>query len=487
MHRGLGAETGHERDVERVLAEQVIEHLERGGVVFFLAGEVVGMQQPDALVRGYGVRAPHEVVFRHHDAETFLRAVHELVCRAQNFLLGIARVAEHGSVRRLAIGRDSLHVAPVRDVLRNARLLVRAVARSNREFRSREELFVGSVRTLVIAGRDVGGVRRKVHVHVVAAPGIGLLRRFQALARIARIEGLVHARSHGHHAREVECGLGALADNVKLGVVLRGHHVAREPEGSELVVHAAVVCLHGVHPVQVPLDFGKQVREGAICRDVPLEALEVIREVLVQRKQRVGGNARVHDVTTVVAGIVPALARIDGARTSGIMEFHRGVRMARRTCPLARIARLEGHGGALVVEPLGGPLEHGLESIVGNLQVLTEGAPAHLDGIGSRGLQVRKVHELHILPARIPVGGLLRGHLEGGLARGIHKLDIAVSPDKSEFLRVGRAEPHLVYVGICSKSRRYAGGSDRRKRDPLDIIHFQNSPLLRKKVPCTRD
>ena len=50
MHRGLRAKTGHERHIERVLAEQVIEHLERGSIVLLVAGEVVGMQQPNALV-----------------------------------------------------------------------------------------------------------------------------------------------------------------------------------------------------------------------------------------------------------------------------------------------------------------------------------------------------------------------------------------------------------------------------------------------------
>ena len=209
--------------------------------------------------------------------------------------------------------------------------------------------------------------------------------------------------------------------------------------------------------------------------------------MFVKREKRVGGNARVHDVAAVVASIVPALGRIDGARTRRIVEIHSRIRMARRTAPLARITGFQSHGRTLVIEPLDGTLEHGFKSIVGNFQVLAESAPAHLDGVGPGGLQVRKIHELHVLPARIPVAGRLRGHLERRLARGIHKLDIAVSPDESEFLRVGRAEPHLVYVGICSKSRRYTGGNDRGKRDPLDIIRFQNSPLLRKKVPCTRD
>ena len=260
MHRGLRAKTGHERYVERVLAKQVIEHLERGGVVFFLAGEVVGMQQPHALIGRHSVGAPHKVILRHHDAKTGLGAVYELVCRLENVLLGLARIAEYGGVRCLAVGCDTLHVAPVRDVLRGARLLVRTVACGNREFCCRKEFLVCRIGALIIACRDIGRVRRKMHVHVVAAPGISLLCRFQALARITRIEGLVHARGHSHHAREIECGLGALADNVKFGIVLRRHHVAREPEGSELVVDAAVTCLHGEHPVQVPLDFGEQVR-----------------------------------------------------------------------------------------------------------------------------------------------------------------------------------------------------------------------------------
>ena len=173
-------------------------------------------------------------------------------------------------MRRLAVGRDTLHVAPVRDVLRGARLLVRTVACGNREFCCREEFFIACIPTFVGTRRDIGRVRREVHVHVVRAPGISLLCRFQALARITRIEGLVYARGHSHHAREIECGLGALADNVKFGIVLRRHHIAREPERSELVIDAAVACLHGEHPVQVPLDFGKQVREGTVGRNVPL-------------------------------------------------------------------------------------------------------------------------------------------------------------------------------------------------------------------------
>ena len=143
---------------------------------------------------------------------------------------------------------------------------------------------------------------------MLLSPGESLLGRVKALGCVCGIERLVNAGRHGHYRGKVKSGRRTLTDNIKLGIILRWHHIARETERSEFVINAAVASLHGEHPIQVPLDFGKQIRERSFGGDVPLERLEISREMFVQRKERVSRDAGVHDIAAVIARIVPALA-----------------------------------------------------------------------------------------------------------------------------------------------------------------------------------
>ena len=126
------------------------------------------------------------------------------------------------------------------------------------------------------------------------------------------------------------------------------------------MVHTAVLVLQGQHPVQVVADFFEQFRVlREFARNVPGKRIKVLREVLVGLEQGKNGNAGIHDVLAVVAGIVPAARRIDdlaGALAAshlvGTVNDHLVVHVARGTRPLARILRFERHARTLVVEPL---------------------------------------------------------------------------------------------------------------------------------------
>ena len=164
------------------------------------------------------------------------------------------------------------------------------------------------------------------------------------------------------------------------------------------------------------------------------------------------------------------------------MEFHRRVCVPRGAAPLARILTLKSHRCALVVEPLGGSLEHVLERVILNHQILAEYLAAHLDGVLAGGLEFGEIHKLNILPARIPVRCGPRSHGKGRLAGCVHDFDIARGAHQRELLGVGRAVTHLVYVGIGSKGRRNTGGNGRGKHDQLDSIRFQNILSCARKV-----
>ena len=224
------------------------------------------------------------------------------------------------------------------------------------------------------------------------------------------------------------------------------------------MVNAAICSLHRKHPVQIVLDFGKQVRQGTLGRNIPLERLEIFRKMFVKRKERVGGNARIHDIATVVTGIVPALGSIDGPRcTRRIMELSSRIRMASSTFPLSRIGFFKRHRSTLVIEPLERSLHHIFVSLARNLQVGTERLSAHLDGIGSGILQFRKIDQLHILSALIPVRRHGRGHRQNGLTARIRDFHIAATFSQSEFLDIARTITDLVDIrrsGISSSCQR---------------------------------
>ena len=228
------------------------------------------------------------------------------------------------------------------------------------------------------------------------------------------------------------------------------------------MVDAAVRSLHGEHPVEIVLDFGKQIWEGAFGRDVPLERLEILREVFVKREERVGRDARVHNVTTVVASIVPALAGIDRTRsTRRIVKFSSRIRVAGCAGPLACILAFESHGSALVVEPLDGSLDDIFVRLGFHDEVGTEHIAVYLDAVLARFGKLGEIDELDILTARIPVRCGLRRHGENDLAGCIHEIHAAVSIDKSEFLEVARTVANLVDVGSRCESW---GCNERGKR-----------------------
>ena len=184
---------------------------------------------------------------------------------------------------------------------------------------------------------------------------------------------------------------------------MRRHHIARETECGQLVIDRTVARLHGKHPVQVPLDFGKEVRELPVCWDIPFEPFEIFREMFVQREKRVGGDSRVHNVLAVIAGIVPALRAFDGTiRPRGIVERHILVQVSCSTFPLPCVLFFEGQRRTLVVEPLGSSLEYILVGFLFHDEVLAEYVPAHLHAIFTGFLELGKIDKLHVLATSIP-------------------------------------------------------------------------------------
>ena len=231
------------------------------------------------------------------------------------------------------------------------------------------------------------------------------------------------------------------------------------------MVDATVRSLHGEHPVEIVLDFSKQIWEGAFSRDVPLERLEILWEVFVKREKRVGRDARVHNVTAVVASIVPALAGIDRARsTRRIVKFGSRIRVAGCTSPLASILAFESHGCALVVEPLDGSLDDFFVRLGFHDEVGTEHIAVYLDAVLARFGKLGEIDELDILTARIPVRCSLRRHGENDLTGCIHEIHAAVSIDQGEFLEVARTVANLIDIGSRCESR---GCDEHGKRDGL--------------------
>ena len=253
----LRAVTRHERHVKRVLAKEVIQDLDGSLVILLFAREVVGMQQPNALIGGNRIGTPYKVILCHCNAKARFSAVHKLVGGTQNFLLGFASVATKLSlVRCLFVSGKAHDIAPVRDIFRRAGLLVRSVTRRDVEFRTGKNLFVVRIVVFVGARRDIRRISEIVAARVREAPSISLLGSFEALGSISGVERLINAGGHRHHGSKVKRTRRALADSIKLGIVRGRHHVARETERGKLVVDAAIRSLHGKHPVEIVLDFG---------------------------------------------------------------------------------------------------------------------------------------------------------------------------------------------------------------------------------------
>ena len=310
------------------------------------------MQQPNTLVSGHGIGPPHKVFTCHHDTKTLLGSVRKIIGHLkQAILCRLGYTAEFHSMRGLAISRKASHISPTWNFSRCAIRLICRVASRHEEFRAGKHLFVFEP-TIGIGPRSHIGRIIEHLVRVLNAPSIGLLGSLQANACIGRVERFINACRHSHHRRKVKSRRRPLTDNIKRIGILSRHHVTRESKCGQLVVNTTIGSLHGKHPVKIPLDFGKQVRQVAFGRNIPLERLEIIGEMFVKRKERIGGDTRVHDVAAIVAGIVPTLARIDRSRgTCRAMEPGSRVRMSCGTFPLIGVSLIQSHGGSLIVIP----------------------------------------------------------------------------------------------------------------------------------------
>ena len=333
------------------------------------------------------------------------------------------------------------------------RRLVRSITRRNKQFHTGKSLFIYEIIVAIFTRSNISRIA-VLFIRILGTPSIRLLGSFETLSCISSIERLVHTVGHGHHACKVKRSRRALTNHIKLFRVLFWHHITWELERRNLVIHATIGSLHGQHPVQVPLDFGKQIRESSLGRNIPLERIEILREVFIKRKERISRNTRVHDIATIVTSIIPALGGVDGSRlTRRTMELHRSIGMACGQLPLAGILFFQCHRGTLVIIPLKRSLGHIFISLSANLQIRTEHLAAHLDRICTRHIQFREVYQLNTLTTCIPIRTCLRGHRQNSLPRSIGNFNIAAPIGQGEFLGLTGTITNLVDIGRRSRSR----------------------------------
>ena len=425
------------------------------------------MEQEYTLITGYSIRAPDKVFVRHHDAKSlcgyisifFSEIIKHRLCRCR-FSTRFCRMGCS------TINRKAIHFRPSRNDTRLIcvqRRLVRRVTCRN------EKLHLGKNHLVIqftVAIRTRSDTHRIIEYNfwIFLGPCVGLLGCIKALVRIIFIKRFIHTVSSRHHAGKIKRRGRTSANNIKLILVLSRHHITRELERREFMINHPVRSLHGKHPVQVVLNFGKQIRQIAFGRDVPLERLEVIREMFVKRKERVSRDTRVHNVAAIVARIVPAFARFDCSRTARrIMKRNSRIRMARIAFPLACILLFESHGRTLVIVPLERGLCDIFKNLVCNFQIRAEHLPALLDAVRARSLQFREIDELYALTARTPLRSGLRRHREHRLSGGIYNFNIATAFEQCKFFRIRGAVTDLVDIGRCRRRRRRK--RKRRHRD----------------------
>ena len=193
-------------------------------------------------------------------------------------------------MRRLFIGRKASHVAPARNTSCCTILCIGSVSRRQSEFRASKQFFVFKPAIAIFPGRYIVRIGER-HVRICNAPSVSALCRSQALFCISGIKRFVHTGRHSHHRGKVKRRRRPFAHHITSRFIGSRHYIAREFESRHLMENSPVGILHGKHPIQIVLDFGEKIRKASFGRDVPLERVEIGREMFVQRKERIRRNA----------------------------------------------------------------------------------------------------------------------------------------------------------------------------------------------------
>ena len=115
--------------------------------------------------------------------------------------------------------------------------------------------------------------------------------------------------------------------------------------------NASVLILHVEHPVKVPTDFFQNERKVRhFAWNIPHKLICIGGIVFIKIEQCRNGNSRIHNVLSVVAGIVPAFGGADGTLFAVDQNLRIGV--ARCASPFACILGIERGARTLEIEPL---------------------------------------------------------------------------------------------------------------------------------------
>ena len=189
------------------------------------------------------------------------------------------------------------------------------IAGGAEEFSRGPKLLVGAVAVAVLAGGDAGRIAEG-NVDVLYHPLERLLRGLGAFIGVRRVEGPIDAPGDGHDGGEIAGSATALgrffagADDVADQLVLLRHDEVAESLAGLLLPHAAVGILHGEHPIEIPFDLVEHVGQTvAGLREGQIHGLQARAVKLVGPEKGAGGDAGIHHVPAVIAGIVPAAGR----------------------------------------------------------------------------------------------------------------------------------------------------------------------------------
>ena len=129
---------------------------------------------------------------------------------------------------RLFVGSKAHDITPVRNVFRRTGLFVRSIASRDVEFRTSENFFIIRVVIFISTSRNIRRISKIILVRVLLAPSESLFGGIEACRRVRGIKRLVNTRSHSHHCSKVKRTRSTFTDNIKFGVILSRHHIARE-------------------------------------------------------------------------------------------------------------------------------------------------------------------------------------------------------------------------------------------------------------------
>ena len=238
------------------------------------------------------------------------------------------------------------------------------------------------------------------------------------------------------------------------------------------MVNAAILVLHGEHPVQIVAHLFEDL--GILrkfARNVPFKRIQILREILIGLQQRKHRNAGIHDILAVVARIVPATIRLDrlaGPLATrdliGTIDNHLVVLVPRGTRPLARILRFQRHTRTLVVEPL----EARPYQVIVNI-LAHDNRGAHIfatteQSVSPRLLQRRNIESLHFLATVIPVVDHRGLQLKDRFSTQIANFEtIGIATGVNDRLLRFRSKTQLVHQRACHGTHgRQRNGSRRR-------------------------